>query len=128
MYEHLLSIQEECTSHLLLSVYTEPFNEPSQLKASIEGSDPTTHQNIYDLSMTLIKNTKCTMSVPLCAQVALMVSLHTRLLSCDKFLTYHTRQRAVYKNHPGNDFWDRLDDKLIELRNKARGNERKWAK
>lgn len=54
------------------------FFGPCKLSASIKPVNSAEHWNIYTLSLALIKNTKCTVSVPLCARVALMVSASDR--------------------------------------------------
>ncbi|KAJ7845606.1 hypothetical protein B0H14DRAFT_3454874 [Mycena olivaceomarginata] len=58
------------------------------------------HQNIYDLAQAIVKDTQCTVNVVLCARIALM--------------------RKVYLKHPGNNFWDKIDD-----RNEANGDAKK---
>ncbi|KAF7368442.1 hypothetical protein MVEN_00167200 [Mycena venus] len=63
------------------------------------------HQNIYDLTQAIVKDTQCTVSVILCARIALM--------------------RKVYLNHPGTNFWDKLDDRLSKIRNEANGDAKK---
>ncbi|KAH9916677.1 uncharacterized protein B0H18DRAFT_1124091 [Fomitopsis serialis] len=80
------------------------------LRNSTKGINPSTHHTIYNLTTALIKNTKCTVSVPLCARVALM--------------------RAIYMlpENRGNCFWDKIDDELTKLRHDADGSERKWIK
>ncbi|KAF7363215.1 hypothetical protein MVEN_00674300 [Mycena venus] len=63
------------------------------------------HQNIYNLTQVVIKDTLCKISVELCARIALM--------------------RNVYLKHPGNNFWDKLDDRLSQIRNVAKGDKKK---
>ncbi|KAF8136028.1 hypothetical protein K438DRAFT_1996993 [Mycena galopus ATCC 62051] len=65
----------------------------------------TEHQNIYDLAQAVIKDTQCKVSVELCARIALM--------------------RNVYLKHPGNNFWDKLDNRLSKIRNAAKGDKKK---
>ncbi|KAG9226616.1 hypothetical protein CCMSSC00406_0006159 [Pleurotus cornucopiae] len=54
-------------------------------------------QDIYMLTKTLVANTSCKISAPLCARVALM----------------------VYIAKPGSDFWDKVDGKLRSIRRQA---------
>ncbi|KAJ6566321.1 hypothetical protein B0H19DRAFT_1025103 [Mycena capillaripes] len=63
------------------------------------------HQNIYDLAQAVIKDTQCKVSVELCARIALM--------------------RNVYLKHSGNNFWDKLDDRLSQIRHAAKGDKKK---
>ncbi|KAJ7327985.1 hypothetical protein DFH08DRAFT_1026076 [Mycena albidolilacea] len=63
------------------------------------------YQNIYDLAQAIVKDTQCTINVVLCAHIALM--------------------RQVYLKHPDGDFWDQLDDRLDEIRSKAKNNAKK---
>jgi hypothetical protein len=34
-------------------------------------------------------------------------------------------QRKVYLKHPGNNFWDKLDDRLAKIRSAANGDPKK---
>ncbi|KAJ6533719.1 hypothetical protein B0H19DRAFT_964909 [Mycena capillaripes] len=63
------------------------------------------HQKIYDLAQAVIKDTQCKVSVDLCARIALM--------------------RNIYLKHPGNNFWDKLDDRLSQIRYAAKGDKEK---
>ncbi|KAJ7900723.1 hypothetical protein B0H14DRAFT_3423333 [Mycena olivaceomarginata] len=63
------------------------------------------HQNIYDLMQAIIKGTQCSVSVELCARIAL--------------------RRKVFLKHPGTNFWDKLDDRLAKIRSAAKGDAKK---
>ncbi|KAF8123957.1 hypothetical protein K438DRAFT_2003093 [Mycena galopus ATCC 62051] len=65
----------------------------------------TKHQNIYDLTQAVIKDTQCKVSVELCACIAGM--------------------RNVYLKHLGNNFWDKLDNCLSKICNAAKGDKKK---
>ncbi|KAJ6542997.1 hypothetical protein B0H19DRAFT_1077018 [Mycena capillaripes] len=79
----------------------------TSLKPNKDGvySSDAEHQNIYDLTQAIIKDTQCSVSVELCARIALM--------------------RKVYLKHPGNNFWDKLDDRLAKIRSVANGDPKK---
>ncbi|KAJ7796556.1 hypothetical protein B0H14DRAFT_3494671 [Mycena olivaceomarginata] len=66
------------------------------------------HQNIFKLTGIFVENTRCSVTIELCARVALM--------------------RQVYLVRPGVKFWDRLDLTLAEIRTKAGGNAKKITK
>ncbi|KAK7027217.1 hypothetical protein R3P38DRAFT_2777280 [Favolaschia claudopus] len=63
------------------------------------------HQNIFKLTLALVDGTQCTVTVELCARVALM--------------------RSVYLRDSGPKFWDKLDSTLAEIRNNAEGDAKK---
>ncbi|KAJ7703891.1 hypothetical protein B0H17DRAFT_1326673 [Mycena rosella] len=69
---------------------------------------PDKQQNIFDLTTAIVKGTKCTVNVVLCARVALM--------------------RSVYLKHPGVKFWDQVDERLVTIRAKADGDAKKVTK
>ncbi|KAF7342691.1 hypothetical protein MSAN_02027000 [Mycena sanguinolenta] len=79
----------------------------ASLKPNPDGSygPEAVHQNIYDLAQATIKDTQCSVSVELCARIALM--------------------RKVYLKHPGNNFLDKLDDRLAKIRSVANGDAKK---
>ncbi|KAF8147461.1 hypothetical protein K438DRAFT_1626254, partial [Mycena galopus ATCC 62051] len=62
----------------------------------------TEHQNIYDLAQAIVKDTQCAVNVVLCARIALM--------------------RQVYLVCPGTKTWDKLDERLAEIRANAKGD------
>ncbi|KAJ7502256.1 hypothetical protein B0H11DRAFT_2365582 [Mycena galericulata] len=66
------------------------------------------HLNIYELTVIVVKGTQCTVNVVLCSRVALM--------------------RSVYLKHPGNKFWDKLDERLARIRQEADGDANKIIK
>ncbi|KAJ7700873.1 hypothetical protein B0H17DRAFT_925271, partial [Mycena rosella] len=66
------------------------------------------HQNIFNLTSAIVKGTKCSVNVVLCARVALM--------------------RSVYLKHPGTNFWDKVDDRLAKIRKQAKGDASKIVK
>ncbi|KAJ7724640.1 hypothetical protein B0H16DRAFT_1895392 [Mycena metata] len=63
------------------------------------------HQNIFQLTTAVVKGTQCSVNVRLCSRVALM--------------------RKVYLKNPKGDFWDKLDLKLQDIREKAGGDSKK---
>ncbi|KAI9062111.1 hypothetical protein FKP32DRAFT_1677703 [Trametes sanguinea] len=69
------------------------------LRASMKGSTPAEHQNIYELTQDLIARSSCKITVQLCARVALM--------------------RAVYVEDSSDRFWNSVDEFLGRIRTKA---------
>ncbi|KAJ6456739.1 hypothetical protein C8R45DRAFT_1186444 [Mycena sanguinolenta] len=65
-------------------------------------------QNIFQLTQGLVEGTQCTVSVELCARVALM--------------------RRTYLKESGLKFWNTLDTDLAEIRAEAKGNPKMVAK
>ncbi|KAJ7687159.1 hypothetical protein B0H17DRAFT_1203820 [Mycena rosella] len=66
------------------------------------------HQNIFNPTSAIVKGTKCSVNVVLCARVVLM--------------------RSVYLKHPGTNFWDKIDDRLAKIRKQAKGDASKIVK
>ncbi|KAJ6626598.1 hypothetical protein B0H10DRAFT_2210897 [Mycena sp. CBHHK59/15] len=66
------------------------------------------HQNIFQLAEAIVKKTQCSVSIVLCARVALM--------------------RKVYLKYPGTNFWDKLDLRLAKIRKEADGDPKKITK
>ncbi|KAJ7460044.1 hypothetical protein B0H11DRAFT_2242266 [Mycena galericulata] len=66
------------------------------------------HQNIFKLTMIFVDGTQCTVTIELCARVALM--------------------RSVYLQESGPKFWDKLDSTLAEIRAQAQGKAKKITK
>ncbi|KAJ6541426.1 hypothetical protein B0H19DRAFT_958545, partial [Mycena capillaripes] len=62
------------------------------------------HQNIYDLAQAVIKDMQCKVSVQLCAHIALM--------------------RNIYLKHSGNNFWDKLDNRLSQIHHTVKGDKK----
>ncbi|KAJ7097467.1 hypothetical protein C8R44DRAFT_889375 [Mycena epipterygia] len=65
-------------------------------------------QNIFKLTQILVEGTQCTVTVELCARVALM--------------------RKTYLVVSGPKFWDKLDSNLAEIRNNADGKAKRIVK
>ncbi|KAJ6573672.1 hypothetical protein B0H10DRAFT_2236946 [Mycena sp. CBHHK59/15] len=65
-------------------------------------------QNIFKLTQILVEGTQCSVSVELCARVALM--------------------RKTYLKDPSLKFWDTLDNDLPEICTEAKGNAKKIAR
>ncbi|KAJ7635601.1 hypothetical protein DFH06DRAFT_1336619 [Mycena polygramma] len=61
-----------------------------------------THQNIFKLTQTLVEGTRCTVTVELCARVALM--------------------RSVFLEEAGPKYWDQLDISLASIRSESKGD------
>ncbi|KAJ7342775.1 hypothetical protein DFH08DRAFT_811116 [Mycena albidolilacea] len=79
------------------------------LKASIlPKADPKSHTNIFALGQRFVKDTETVLTVELCARIALM--------------------RQQYKLFPGDDFWDKLDQRLAWIRKTAGYDENKISK
>ncbi|KAJ7804759.1 hypothetical protein B0H14DRAFT_3883272 [Mycena olivaceomarginata] len=77
-----------------------------KLKASIlPKADPKYHTNIFALGQCFLKDTETVLTVELCARIALM--------------------RQQYKLFPGDDFWDKLDQRLAWIRKTAGYDENK---
>ncbi|KAJ6589470.1 hypothetical protein B0H19DRAFT_1226963 [Mycena capillaripes] len=68
----------------------------------------TDHTNIFGLGQSFVKDTETVLTVELCARIALM--------------------RQQYKLYPGDNFWDKLDERLAWLRKTANYDEHKIAK
>ncbi|KAJ7714443.1 hypothetical protein B0H16DRAFT_1742636 [Mycena metata] len=71
-------------------------------------SPPSAQQNIFDLAQLIVKGTPSSVNVELCARIALM--------------------RSVYLKHPGKEFWDKLDKRLLKIRQEADGDTKKIVK
>lgn len=89
-----------------------------QIVKSVKGDDPVHHWDIYSLTEALCSPVAANVqpTVPLCARVALMVSI-----SASSFMVYCLpdcmTQRAVYlEETKGREFWNILDGKLVEIR------------
>ncbi|KAJ7110938.1 hypothetical protein C8R44DRAFT_883392 [Mycena epipterygia] len=79
------------------------------LKASMPPkSPPKEHWNIFVLGQRFVKDTQTVLTVELCARIALM------------------RQRFIL--YPGEDFYDKLDERLVWIREQAHNNPKKIAK
>ncbi|KAJ6623229.1 hypothetical protein B0H10DRAFT_2213617 [Mycena sp. CBHHK59/15] len=63
------------------------------------------HQNIFKLTQIFVDGTRCTVTVELCARVALM--------------------RAVFLQDSGPKYWDKLDASLASIRSEAKGDAKK---
>jgi hypothetical protein len=72
------------------------------------------HQNIFQLTSAVVKGSQCSVTITLCSRVALMVCQYSI-----KPYVSNLSQRKVFLKHPGSNFWDKLDFKLEEIRNKA---------
>ncbi|KAJ7450481.1 hypothetical protein B0H11DRAFT_2289004 [Mycena galericulata] len=79
------------------------------LKASMPPGVPATgHTNIFTLGQKFVKDTDTVLTVELCSRIALM--------------------RQEFKLYPGDDFWDKLDLRLVWMREQAEYDENKIAK
>ncbi|KAJ7867709.1 hypothetical protein B0H14DRAFT_3441630 [Mycena olivaceomarginata] len=78
------------------------------LKNSMPEGPSSGHTNIFALSQHFVKDTETTLTVELCARIALM--------------------RQQYKFYPGDDFWDKLNAELAWMRKQAGYDEHKIAK
>ncbi|KAJ7750073.1 hypothetical protein DFH07DRAFT_961492 [Mycena maculata] len=77
------------------------------LKASV-ADNPKNHPNIFALGQRFVKDTDSTLTTPLCAQITLM--------------------RKYFLLHPGDLFWDKLDDRLAWMRENSGGDTNKQTK
>ncbi|KAJ7782556.1 hypothetical protein DFH07DRAFT_949347 [Mycena maculata] len=68
------------------------------------------HQNIFKLTQTFVDGTQCTVTIELCARVALMASQFNR---------------KVFLQDSGPKFWDKLDSSLASIRSQAKGDAKK---
>lgn len=75
---------------------------------SIKGTDPRTHENIFEFTTTLTKGTSLSVNVNMCAHVSIL--------------------RFVIKKNKGQDYWDDVDDVLAQVRAKSAGNPAKYVK
>ncbi|KAJ6542407.1 hypothetical protein B0H10DRAFT_2203345 [Mycena sp. CBHHK59/15] len=66
------------------------------------------HQNIFKLTLSFVDGTQCTVTVELCARVALM--------------------RQIFLQDSGPKYWDKLDASLAAIRAQAKGNAKKITK
>ncbi|KAJ7878212.1 hypothetical protein B0H13DRAFT_2346752 [Mycena leptocephala] len=66
------------------------------------------HQNIFKLTQIFVDGTQCTVTIELCARVALM--------------------RSIFLQDSGPKFWDKLDAGLAAIRSAAEGNAKKITK
>ncbi|KAJ7826165.1 hypothetical protein B0H14DRAFT_3874084 [Mycena olivaceomarginata] len=71
-------------------------------KNDTEYAPPEKQQNIFQLTSAICKGTQCSVDVVRCARVALM--------------------RRVFLKSPGTDFWDKLDKRLVKIRQQAEGD------
>ncbi|KAJ6524643.1 hypothetical protein DFH09DRAFT_1329413 [Mycena vulgaris] len=78
------------------------------LVKSVEAKDATEHTNIFVLGQRFVRDTDTTLTTPLCARIALM--------------------RKFYLLHPGDAFWDKLDDRLAWMRQTSGGDYAKQTK
>ncbi|KAJ7328067.1 hypothetical protein DFH08DRAFT_709945, partial [Mycena albidolilacea] len=74
-------------------------------KLSVENAPKANQLNIFQLTTAFVDGTRCSVSVPVCARVALM--------------------RKVYLKEPGKRFWDAVDEDLAKIRKKAGGDSQK---
>ncbi|KAJ7842641.1 hypothetical protein B0H14DRAFT_3868840 [Mycena olivaceomarginata] len=72
---------------------------------SVENAPKANQLNIFQLTTAFVDGTRCSVSVPVCARVALM--------------------RKVYLKEPGKRFWDAVDEDLVKIRKKAGGDSKK---
>ncbi|KAF7328585.1 hypothetical protein MVEN_02546600 [Mycena venus] len=72
---------------------------------SVENAPKANQLNIFQLTTAFVDGTRCSVSVPVCARVALM--------------------RKVYLKEPGKRFWDAVDEDLVKIRKKADGDSKK---
>ncbi|KAJ7450579.1 hypothetical protein FB451DRAFT_1410273 [Mycena latifolia] len=79
-----------------------------QNKTDREYARPAKHQNIFNLTVALVKGTKCTVNIILCPRVALMC--------------------CVLLKHPGLNYWNKVDDQLAKIRKEADGDPKKIIK
>ncbi|KAJ7486713.1 hypothetical protein FB451DRAFT_1534717 [Mycena latifolia] len=77
-------------------------------KTDREYAPPAKRQNIFNLTVTLVKGTKCTIKIILCARVALMC--------------------CVLLKHSGLNYWNKVDDQLAKIRKEADGDPKKIIK
>ncbi|KAJ7867092.1 hypothetical protein B0H14DRAFT_2573066 [Mycena olivaceomarginata] len=75
------------------------------LKASMPKGDPKYHTNVFTLSQHFVKDTETVLTIELCTRIALM--------------------RQQYKLFPGDNFWDKLDQRLAWIRKTAGYDENK---
>lgn len=100
-------------------------NVGSQLKASMPPGVPTSgHTNIFTLGQTFVKDTDSVLTVELCSRIALMVRFYCWVCS----LAQHMSQRQEYTAYPGDNFWDKLDERLVWMREAANYDEKKITK
>ncbi|KAF7358508.1 hypothetical protein MVEN_00901700 [Mycena venus] len=78
------------------------------LKNSMPEGPSSGHTNIFALGQRFVKDTETTLTVELCARIALM--------------------RQQYKFYLGDDFWDKLDTELAWMRKEAGYDEHKISK
>ncbi|KAJ6451170.1 hypothetical protein C8R45DRAFT_1113717 [Mycena sanguinolenta] len=78
------------------------------LKASMPEGPSSAHMNIFALGQRFVKDTEATLTVELCARIALM--------------------RQQYTFWPGDNFWDKLDKELARLRKQGNYDEHKISK
>ncbi|KAJ7503662.1 hypothetical protein B0H11DRAFT_561581 [Mycena galericulata] len=60
------------------------------------------HQNLFGLAQAFVDGTKCRITGGLCGRIALM--------------------RKVFLKYPGSNFWDKLDARLVMMREQAKGS------
>lgn len=93
-------------------------HEISQIKVSL-ATLPSESDSIFDLATTIVANTRSTVTVPLCARIALLVSL-----SFVVFIYTHAKsslQRKVHVESCDGSYWDKVDARLLFIRNTADG-------
>jgi hypothetical protein len=87
---------------------------------------PKNHTNIFALGQRFVKDTQTVLTVELCARIAVMVCFLP--LPVVMPLNSDPTQREQYVLHPGDDFWDELDNHLTWMREEANFDENKIAK
>ncbi|KAJ7448583.1 hypothetical protein FB451DRAFT_1567251 [Mycena latifolia] len=78
------------------------------LAKGVEDKDPKKHTNIFVLGQRFVHDTGTTLTTPLCARIALM--------------------RQYLLLHPGEVFWDKLDERLAWIRTTSNGDYNKQTK
>jgi hypothetical protein len=75
---------------------------------------------LYDVATKLVKDTKCSVTVPLCGKLALLVRDFELLRS---FRLWHIgKQRKLYLEESSSKYWDRVDHYLEVIRQRADGD------
>jgi len=73
----------------------------SNIKKAIGASIKAKLRN-FDVATKLVKDTKCTVTAPLCGKIAIL--------------------RKVYNEDSGILFWDKVDNRLVKIRSLAKGD------
>lgn len=89
-----------------------------QIKESIV-SPPNEAASIFDLATTIVTHSQCSVTVPLCARIALLVTIHH--LSFELHLIFILLQQKIYVESPDATFWDKVDACLLLIRTMAGG-------